>query len=184
MNVSGATSGAAHGADTHVLDDSENGMTITYQWDPQRPGTRAELKMDKFARLSLKFLKRHIQSPSLSTEQAKNIEKGTPENQRQINETSKDNAEVLDVSSDVSSNSEKINAKKGNNVQAVRDLIESIAIANKLRKKRKVAKLKRNCRWDSTLGSTATCANAVTATSKETAVTNILKRRKSGTRVS
>ena len=46
---------------------------------PQRPGTRAELKMDKFARLSLNFLQRHIQSPSLSTEQATKVEKGISE---------------------------------------------------------------------------------------------------------
>ena len=61
----------------------------------------------------------------------------------------------------------------------MKDLIESIAIANKLRKKRKVAKLKRKSAGeDSTSRSTATSTNTVTATSKETAITNILKRRK------
>ena len=47
----------------------------------------------------------------------------------------------------------------------MKDLIESIAIANKLRKKRKVAKLKRKSAGeDSTSRSTATSTNTVTAT--------------------
>ena len=36
LNVTEATSSsAANGVDTQVLDDSENGMTIKFQWDPK-----------------------------------------------------------------------------------------------------------------------------------------------------
>ena len=52
----------------------------------------------------------------------------------------------------------------------MKDLIESIAIANKLRKKRKVAKLKRKSAGEDSTSDPATSTNTVTATSKETAL--------------
>ena len=57
----------------------ENGMTIGFLWDPLQPKCTGSLEMDKFVRLSLTFLQRHIQLPDADdNDTAKHESKTTP----------------------------------------------------------------------------------------------------------